>query len=84
VEVATTYQVVMGDRTPQYHVVVGMNKFADFDGPSPIVKALGKPAADKLSAKFAGISMGSESSVMRIRPDISFMTKSDKGASAGE
>lgn len=83
-EVAIVYQTVLGGVGPEYHAVIVLNKLADFDEPSPIVKALGKEGAAKLGAKFAGISVSSETSIMRGRPDLSYTLKTDKAAAAGE
>jgi len=83
-EVASVYQLALGGVGPEYHAVIVMNKFADFDGPGPLVKALGKEGAAKLSAKFAGITLSSETSMMRGRPDLSYTLKTDKAAASGE
>lgn len=84
-EVAIWYQLAIGGRGPEYHILLPLNKFADLDKPNPIVKAAGKEAADKLSAKFAGILLSSETTVMKIIPELSYMMKpADKTTSGGE
>jgi len=46
----TVYTNLLGN-TGEYVVIRPMAKYADFDGPSPLVKALTQPAADRLLAK---------------------------------
>jgi len=49
-----------------------INNFAKLDEGSPVVRALGIPAAQGITAKFAGVVTSTEQWVARLVPDLSF------------
>lgn len=66
------YQTMLGGDTNGFVTVVPVESFATLNLPSPIVKAMGQDAYDRLVAKTAGIVTGLERHIMRFNPDLSF------------
>jgi len=57
----------------EYVYVAPIASFAQFDGPSPMIKALGEEGAAALNAKVAKLAEPMGSAVVRTRPDLSYM-----------
>jgi hypothetical protein len=66
------YQTMLGGDVNGFVTVVPVESFATLNLPSPIVKAMGQDAYDRLVAKTAGIVTVLERHVMRFNPDLSF------------
>jgi len=66
------YQTMLGGDVNGFVTVAPVESFATLNLPSPIVKAMGQDAYDRLLAKTAGIVTGLERHVMRFNPDLSF------------
>lgn len=61
----------------EFVTVTPFDKFADFDGPSPIEKALGSQGFADWSAKAGSLVKGVHRYIVRTRPDLSVMSKMD-------
>lgn len=72
-----TWQTVGFGDLFEYVQVSTIHKFADLDGPSPLVKALDQNGADKLIAKLARCVTGATRFASRMRPDLSIMPSSE-------
>jgi hypothetical protein len=66
------YDTVLGGDVNEWDLLTLYKNFADLDGPSPLVKALGQMGADSLAAKSAGIVRCMERAVLRYRADLSY------------
>ena len=66
------YDTVLGGDVNEWDLLTLYKNFADLDGPSPLVKALGQMGADSLAAKSAGIVRSMERAVLRYRADLSY------------
>jgi len=66
-----TGTLTFGDESRFVHMFY-INNFAKLDEGSPVVRALGPDAAQKVNAKMAGIVTGNESWTVRIVPDLSY------------
>lgn len=59
----------------EFVIVAGFDKFADFDGPSPLEKALGSQGFAEWSAKAGSFVKSVHRNIIRTRPDLSVMSK---------
>jgi len=59
----------------EFVIVTPFDKFADFDGPSPMEKALGSQGFADWSAKAGSLVKGVHRYIVRTRPDLSVMSK---------
>ncbi len=57
----------------EFVYVSPITSFAQFDAPSPMVKALGQEGAAALFAKVAKVAEATGSSIVRTRPDLSYL-----------
>lgn len=57
----------------EYVYISPITSFAQFDGPPPMVKALGEQGAAELNAKVAKLAEPMGSAIVRTRPDLSYM-----------
>jgi hypothetical protein len=68
----TTSRVVFGGDNNEFRLANGEDKFSDFDGPAPVVRALGQDGAAKLAARLAGVVLSSDRVVLRRVEALSF------------
>lgn len=62
----------LGAPTTQRTIVTPINGWADLDQPSPLTRALGAEGAQKLGQKRAALTTGTENTVMRYVPELSY------------
>jgi hypothetical protein len=66
------YQTMLGGDINGFVTVAPVESFATLTLPTPIVKAMGQDAYDRLTAKTAGLVTALERHIMRFNPDLSF------------
>jgi hypothetical protein len=66
------FQTMLGGDINGFVTVAPVESFATLTLPTPIVKAMGQDAYDRLTAKTAGLVTGLERHVMQFNPDLSF------------
>ncbi|MFN2493895.1 MAG: hypothetical protein ABR501_13535 [Pyrinomonadaceae bacterium] len=59
----------------EFVIVTSFDKFADFDGPSPLERALGSQGFADWSAKAGSLVKGVHRYIIRTRPDLSVMSR---------
>ena len=69
-------------RPREFVYISPIKSFAQFDGPSPLVTALGQAGADALNAKGAKLAEPQKSMIVRTRPDLSYLPNPTAAPSA--
>ena len=63
----------IGGPAGEFVYLTPISSFAQFDGPGPLIKALGEQGAAALNAKVAKLAHPTGTSVIRTRPDLSYL-----------
>jgi hypothetical protein len=76
VKTRTTYQTVFGN-TNEYTTVVPFDKYAEFDGQSPQIRALGAAAAARLTAKLQKCTESRQVFIANAMPELTTVAPAD-------
>jgi hypothetical protein len=69
----SVWQAMLGTELPQYLLVEGLDNWAFFDGPNPLIGAMGQDAYQRYLSKTRQVTVDAREDVYRFRPELSYL-----------
>ena len=69
----SVWQAMLGTELPQYLLVEGLDNWAFFDGPNPLIGAMGQDGYQRYLSKTRQVTVDAREDVYRFRPELSYL-----------